>query len=111
MKPVGQEHVETSKGIRVDKDVLLFKERFSLKDPADQMSPVLIPSGFTRDYLDGKVDHQDLTKKIKSSFASIASRNRMTIVEGTGHIGVGSIVDLNNAQVAALLKSKAVIKA
>lgn len=104
MKPVGQEHIETETGIHVDKDVLLFKNQFKLPDSYEEMSPVLFPRGFTRDYLDGKVDHNQLTHKILKSFQSISSRSCATIVEGTGHTGVGSIVDLNNAQVASLLK-------
>lgn len=104
IKPVGQEHIETETGIHVDKDVLLFKSHFKLKDPYEEMSPVLFPRGFTRDYLDGKVDHEDLVQKILNCFLMIRKRNRVTVIEGTGHTGVGSIVDLNNAQVAALLK-------
>lgn len=104
MKPVGQEHVETPEGIRIDKDVLLFQSRFDLKDALEEMSPVLLPRGFTRDYLDGKVDHKKLVAKIETSFRSLTDRHAITVLEGTGHTGVGSIVDLNNAQVAALLK-------
>jgi hypothetical protein len=104
LKPVGQEHVETESGIRVDKDVLLFRKLFQLKDPYQEMSPVLFPRGFTRDYLDGKVSRDELIQKIDHSFLSIRSRHPLTVIEGTGHTGVGSIVDLNNAQVAAHLK-------
>jgi dethiobiotin synthase len=104
MKPVGQEYIEVETGQHVDKDVLLFKSHFQLKDPYEEMSPVLFPRGFTRDYLDGRVDHKDLTDKILKCFHAIRKRNQMTVIEGTGHIGVGSIVNLNNAQVAALLK-------
>ncbi len=111
IKPVGQEYVETETGIHVDKDVLLFKSHFKLHDPYEEMSPVLFPRGFTRDYLDGKVDHRDLVAKILQSFRSLTSRNAMTIIEGTGHTGVGSIVELNNAQVAALLKCPVILVA
>ena len=104
MKPVGQEHVETENAVRVDKDVLLFRSYFELVDPYEEMSPVLLPRGFTRDYLDGKVNHEDLVQKISDSFRSIASRHQITVIEGTGHTAVGSIVNLNNAQVASLLK-------
>lgn len=103
-KPVGQEHVETETGSHVDKDVALFRSYFKLQDPYEEMSPVLFPRGFTRDYLDGKVDHRDLVAKIEDAHRSLTSNNSMTVIEGTGHTGVGSIVDLNNAQVAALLK-------
>jgi hypothetical protein len=111
MKPVGQEYVETETGAHVDKDVLLFKSHFDLQDPYEEMSPVLFPRGFTRDFLDGRVDQKDLVAKICRSFNSIRSRNEMTVIEGTGHTGVGSIVDLNNAQVAAHLKSPLILVA
>jgi phosphate acetyltransferase len=103
MKPVGQEHVETESGLSVDKDVILFKEHFALEDAYEDMSPVLFPSGFTRHYLEGKIDEKHLAKKIKLAYQTISSANDFTLIEGTGHTGVGSIVNLNNAQVAALL--------
>lgn len=111
IKPVGQEYVETETGVHVDKDVLLFKEHFKLDDPYEEMSPVLFPRGFTRDYLDGKVDHRDLADRILQAFKSVTGRNTITVIEGTGHTGVGSIVDLNNAQVAALLKCPVILVA
>lgn len=111
MKPVGQEHVETESGLHVDKDVLLFKAHFKLQDPYEEMSPVLFPRGFTRDYLDGKVNGSELRAKIVDAGREITSRNAMTVIEGTGHTGVGSIVDLNNAQVAHLLRCPLILVA
>jgi BioD-like phosphotransacetylase family protein len=104
MKPVGQEHIETETGLHVDKDVVLFKSHFQIKDSYENMSPVLFPREFTRDYLDGKVSHHLLIEKISQGFCEIVKKNEISVIEGTGHTGVGSIVDLNNAQVAALLK-------
>lgn len=111
MKPVGQEHIEMDTGIHVDKDVVLFKHHFQLQDHYKQMSPVLFPRGFTRDYLDGKVDQKDLREQIVQSYASIRMQNSFVIVEGTGHIGVGSIVGLNNAQIASLLNLDVILVA
>ena len=110
-KPVGQEYIETETGVHVDKDVVLFKSHFKLPDSYEEMSPVLFPRGFTRDYLDGKIDRQLLTNKISRSFQAIAKTKEITIVEGTGHTGVGSIVELNNAQVAALLNIPVILVA
>jgi hypothetical protein len=103
IKPVGQEFVEIEKGLYVDKDVVLFKRHFQLAESYDTMSPVLFPKGFTRDYLDGRVDHALLLETLSTSFTTVASRHKISVIEGTGHTGVGSIVDLNNAQVASLL--------
>ena len=63
MKPVGQEQVEISPGEYVDKDVLLMKEHFNLEDPYENMSPVLIPQGFTKDFIDEKIFSSKLEKK------------------------------------------------
>jgi dethiobiotin synthase len=103
IKPVGQQHVTVAKGINVDKDVVLFKSHFALKEPWQDMSPVIIPTGFTRNFLDGQQPSELLTSHIENSFQKIAASSDYVIVEGTGHVGVGSIVDLSNAVVAAKL--------
>lgn len=103
MKPIGQEHVEVEANLHVDKDIILFKDHFHLEDSYADMSPVLFPRGFTRDYLDGKIDEKELESKIIRSYETIANDNDVVIVEGTGHVGVGTIVNLDNAKVASLL--------
>jgi phosphate acetyltransferase len=103
MKPVGQQHEKISEGLLVDKDVVLFKEYFNLPSRYEDMSPVIFPQGFTRDFLDNKIDENALKSKIHVAFETISSANDFTIVEGTGHVGVGSIVNLNNARVAKSL--------
>jgi phosphate acetyltransferase len=103
LKPIGQEHVESSSGLIVDKDVILFKDFFELKDPYEMMSPIVFCKGFTKDYLDEKISREDLLNSLKVCFDHLYEHNDLLIVEGTGHLGVGSIVNINNAQVAGLL--------
>ncbi|MCB1110818.1 MAG: AAA family ATPase, partial [Chlamydiia bacterium] len=87
----------------VDKDVVLFKDHFHLKQEESQMSPVLFPRGFTRDFLDGKVSEKEMQTKIETSYDIISKGSDAIVVEGTGHVGVGSIVNFSNARVASLL--------
>ena len=103
MKPVGQEHVEVTPGVHADKDVVLFNETFHLGGDYSKMSPVLFPRGFTRDFLDGKHSTAKMEADVKSAFSHISQKSDWTVVEGTGHVGVGSIVNLSNARVASLL--------
>ncbi|MDN3507677.1 MAG: AAA family ATPase [Simkaniaceae bacterium] len=103
IKPVGQEHVPTSEGIRVDKDVALFKSVYSLPYRFEAMSPVLFPKGFTRSYLDGEICEKQMLEKIVKSYAEITDDSDVMVIEGTGHVGVGDIVNLNNAEVAHAL--------
>jgi len=64
IKPVGQQHIPVadSKGreIRVDKDVQVMKEFFALDhiEYAD-MSPVIIPRGYTSRYIDHEVNSEE----------------------------------------------------
>lgn len=109
IKPIGQQHEEVEDGIRVDKDVVLFKKQFDLKSDWKTMSPVLIPAGFTREFLDGDFSTKGMEQAVVKAFKEISSSNDMTIVEGTGHVGVGSIIDMSNAKVAALLGIEMII--
>ncbi|MBA3603078.1 MAG: AAA family ATPase [Parachlamydiaceae bacterium] len=109
IKPIGQQHVRIDETTNVDKDVILFKKHFSLPEPWPTMSPVIIPSGFTRDFLDGKFSEESMLEKIQSSFGEIFHSNDYTIVEGTGHAGVGSIVNLSNAVVASKLGTDVIL--
>lgn len=108
MKPVGQTHVEVQseqgQTLKVDKDVRLFKEFFNIKTCSYfDMSPVVIPSGYTRRFLDGSISESKQVESIIASYKNISEANKFSVVEGTGHCGVGAIVNLDNARVAALL--------
>jgi AAA domain len=108
IKPVGQQHVKvkSKKGeeVRVDKDVELIKEHFHLDHlDYESMSPIIIPDGYTKDYLDGKITFESQVKELESAMQSISEASDITVCEGTGHCAVGSIVGLNNAKVASIL--------
>jgi hypothetical protein len=114
LKPVGQQHVEvTDKNnntLRVDKDVVLIKEHFQL-DHMDYryMSPVIIPRGYTRSYVDGEITLESQRMEVERAMEHIATNCDITLIEGTGHCAVGSIVGLNNAKVASLLGADMVL--
>lgn len=49
-------------------DVSLMKEFFDLKCRYEDMSPVLIPAGYTRDYIDGKISAGAQLKDVNAAF-------------------------------------------
>lgn len=119
LKPVGQQHVkvdidvggeEGKSSIRVDKDVVLIKEHFNL-DHIDYkyMSPVIIPKGYTRRFVDGEISTASQQRDVEVAAEQISSCSDITLIEGTGHCAVGSIVGLNNAKVANLLGADMVL--
>jgi len=106
MKPVGQRTV-IQDGVPADEDAILMRAVFDLPDPLPAMSPVHIPRGFTKAYIAGDVV-EDLPARIRAAHATFADHD-VLLVEGTGHAGVGAVVGLSNAAVAALLGVPAVI--
>ena len=107
IKPVGQRYV-IEDGVPADEDAVLMKTVFELHEPLAQMSPVHIPRGFTQAYIDGKVV-EDLPARIRAAHAKFAQERDILLIEGTGHAGVGAVIGLSNAAVAAMLGSPAVI--
>lgn len=107
IKPVGQRYAIVD-GIPADEDAILMKATFGLPDPLEWISPVHIPRGFTKAFIAGQVV-EDLPARIRAAYERVAEGREVLLVEGTGHAGVGSVVDLSNAQVAAMLGCRAII--
>lgn len=100
-KPVGQEFVDLG-DLKVDKDALLFSTIMGfILDPALH-SPVIVGSGLTKAYIDNPGDYQ-FAQRILHAANSLDSVHDVVVLEGTGHPGVGSVIDLSNADVAALI--------
>jgi hypothetical protein len=107
MKPVGQRTV-LEDGVPADEDALLMRHVFGLPEPFTQMSPVHIPRGFTQTYIDGGFV-EDLPARIRTAHAAFTRDREILLIEGTGHAGVGAVIGLSNAAVAAMLGAPAVI--
>lgn len=129
----GEDDEQEGQYVIIDKDVKLIRDHFQLNHLhyAD-MSPILIPRGYTKSYLDGEIDHAGQLADIRRAYLNIvrststscnnlnamADRGRegstassITICEGTGHAGVGSVVGAGNARVAAELGADVVLVA
>lgn len=100
-KPVGQRYVDVA-GLRVDEDSLMIKQACGLSGDLQDMSPVAVPRGYTEAYINDP-HAEDLEKRISESFARVSAGKDVVIVEGTGHAGVGSVIDMSNGKTAKLL--------
>jgi hypothetical protein len=107
IKPVGQRYLVVE-GTRADEDAVLMKAVFDLPDALDDMSPVTLPRHFTTDYIMGKVEG-DLERDVIEAATRVGADKDLLVIEGTGHAGVGAVVGLSNARVAALLEAPVVI--
>jgi phosphate acetyltransferase len=115
IKPVGQVCLEVNDGtsiIQVDKDAVLVKEHFHLDHlKYKNVSPVLIPRGYTRNYLDGHISYREQEELVRRAYTETKEASDIVLCEGTGHCAVGSIVHASNAQVASWLGAKMVLVA
>jgi dethiobiotin synthetase len=102
-KPVGQRYVQHN-GLNVDKDVVLFADLLGFKVDPSVHSPVILGSGATSEYLEHPEKYQ-YEKDILFAAHELDKRHELVIFEGTGHPGVGSVVEMSNGDVAKLTNS------
>lgn len=102
MKPIGPKCIQY-RGLTMDKDAAMFSSVFGMDEFAHLMSPMTLTPGSTRQFLDGNVDPQAPRQAILKACAELEQQLDFLIIEGAGHGGVGSVVGVNNAQVAAML--------
>lgn len=107
IKPVGQRFTEFQ-GKSIDEDSVLIHETFGTATPIEDMSPITVGPDFTRRHLAGR-GYEGLVRQLLEAFDRATWEKDFTIIEGTGHAGVGSVFGLSNARVAKLLKSKAIL--
>jgi BioD-like phosphotransacetylase family protein len=107
IKPVGQRTI-LEEGVPADEDAVLVRNVFGLTDPMTVMSPVHIPRGFTKSYINGDIV-EDLGARIRVAHRAVSRGGEILLIEGTGHAGVGAVIGLSNATVAAMLGAPAII--
>ncbi len=109
IKPVGQRTI-VAEGVEVDEDAVLMDRVFNFGGDLQDTNPVRVGKGFTADYIRHGRDNR-LAEQIQEAFARVSQGRDFVVVEGTGHAGVGSVLDLSNARVAQLLGTPVVMVA
>jgi len=109
IKPIGQRFIEVH-GHQVDEDSYLLDTIYHVHVPIESMSPVTVDGTFTRRFLKRPdAMYAELVDKICRAFDRVSWEKDFTLIEGTGHAGVGSVFELSNAHVAKLLGAKVIL--
>jgi BioD-like phosphotransacetylase family protein len=109
IKPIGQRYVEVE-GLKVDEDSYLLDVIYKVHVPIESMSPITIDPTFTRRFLDRPGEaYAPLVDRICRAFDRVSWEKDFTLIEGTGHAGVGSVFELSNARVAKILDAKIIL--
>ena len=104
IKPFGGQSVPYRRLV-VDKDVALMAQVFDLNQDLAVMSPVVLSSDTTHMVVDGLISPDDLQGKILRAYAELEKQCDFIIIEGSGHPGVGSVIQLSNAHIARMLNA------
>ncbi|QXE90060.1 AAA family ATPase [Geomonas subterranea] len=102
MKPLGPKPT-VLRGIPVDKDAALMAQVFDLTKDLRYMSPVVVYPETSRQAIDGELNLPELADCIMTSFAELEKHCDFIVIEGSGHPGVGSVLNLSNARIAKML--------
>jgi BioD-like phosphotransacetylase family protein len=102
IKPFGPKRTSYM-GQFVDIDAALIAHVYGMEDQLSLMSPVVLDAYTTRNVLEGKDNPQHYLQQIRQATSELERQCDFLIIEGAGHTGVGSVVGLNNAQLAQQL--------
>lgn len=95
----------------IDVDAALIAQVYGMEEDLPYMSPVVIESHTTRDVLDGKIKSSTMLQQIKDAVSVLEKKCDFLIIEGAGHAGVGAVVGLSNADIAAELNAPVLVVA
>lgn len=110
IKPIGPK-IEMFGNRMVDMDAALMAKAYGLEQDIHLMSPVALHKNFTREFLNGQINKDELEERVVSAVRELEKKYDFLIIEGAGHAGVGSIIGLNNARVAHLLDAPVIVVA
>ena len=110
IKPIGPKLMVLD-GVQMDMDAALIASIYGLEDDRGLMSPVVIGRGYTKRYLSGEIAPELPLERITRACRELEDRNDFLIIEGSGHGGVGSVIGINNAQVARALNAPVIMVA
>jgi hypothetical protein len=102
IKPVGPKPVDYDGG-KIDKDALTVAQVFALEAQLELMCPVVVTRGMTQRALRGEIPVAALEEAILAAVRQLEAQCDLLVIEGAGHSGVGAVLGLSNARVAALL--------
>lgn len=110
IKPLGPKCQEFN-GVIADKDAVLMARVFGQEERIALMSPLVLGKGATRRFLDGELYREWAAEKILSASRELEAECDLLLIEGAGHGGVGSVIGLNNAEMAKMLDAPVVMVA
>ncbi|ELZ24018.1 phosphotransacetylase family protein [Natrinema limicola] len=110
MKPKGT-RLQSNVGKTLDEDPLLARELLELEAEIHDLEPVVYSPTFIEQVIRGREDPDDLRERVREAFETLAAAHDRLFVEGGGRYDIGQIVDLTDADIAALFDARILLVA
>ena len=110
MKPKGT-RLQSNVGKTLDEDPLLARELLELEAEIHDLEPVVYSPTFIEQVIRGREDPDDLRERVHEAFETLAADHDRLFVEGGGSYDIGQIVDLTDADIAALFDARVLLVA
>jgi len=110
MKPKGT-RLQSNVGKTLDEDPLLARDLLELEAEIHDLEPVVYSPTFIEQVIRGREDPDDLRERVREAFETLAADHDRLFVEGGGSYDIGQIVDLTDADIAALFDARVLLVA
>ena len=110
MKPKGT-RLQSNVGKTLDADPMLARELLDLDAEMHDLEPVVYSPTFVEGAIRGRETDADLADRVREAFDGLAADRDFMVVEGADDPATGGIVDLTDADIAALLDAPAIVLA
>lgn len=91
----------------VDEDTRVIKRLLGLKEPLEQMCPVMITPTIMDQIVRGKAP--DFKDRIMTSYDKIAAGKDVVIIEGANNMATGCLIDMSGIEITAAFNAKSVV--
>ncbi|MDQ2049004.1 phosphotransacetylase family protein [Natronolimnohabitans sp. A-GB9] len=110
MKPKGT-RLESNVGKTLDEDPLLARELLDLEAEMHDLEPIVYSPTFIEQAIRGRESPDELRERILEAFGTVSDGRDRLFVEGGTTYDLGGIIDLTDADIAALLDARVVLVA
>ncbi|MFB6308243.1 MAG: phosphotransacetylase family protein [Haloarculaceae archaeon] len=108
MKPKGT-RLQSAVGKTRDEDPMLARSLFGLDAEMHEMEPIVYSPTFVQAAVQGREDLDELRGRVVDTFSALSAETDLMIVEGSGGLATGTVVDLTDGDIAAALDARVVL--
>lgn len=108
MKPKGT-RLQSAVGKTRDEDPLLARELLDLDAELHEMEPIVYSPTFIQEAIRGREDPDELREQVVEHFEALSEEKDLMIVEGSGALSTGGIVDLTDIDIAEAIDARVLL--